>query len=181
MAVGLPALVLCFALSLKVVRDRGASGERRMEADRLEKQIAGYRAQRAELELFFADPATRLLTQRAAFLNAIIDQRSFPWTDLFVDLEKRLPGGVHILSLTPTLVESRVEVKMRVGALSDKSKLEFLKSLENAPEFSHLELLTEARSSKNDARDVVLLDLTAQYRPVAQAPAGKNAEHRGEE
>jgi len=174
-------LFLGLALGAKVLRDRGASTERRIEAQRLEEGIAGYRSQRAELERFFADPATRLLTQRAAFLNSIIDQRSFPWTDLFVDLEKRLPGGVHVLSLAPVLVENHVEVKMRVGALSDKSKLEFLKSLENAPEFSHLELLAESPSGRNEDRDAVQMDLTAQYRPVAPSSERKGSDRRGAE
>lgn len=179
MAVGIPALILCVLLGIRAVHERRSSSERRIEAGRLERQISASRLERAELELFFADPATRLLTQRAAFLNSIIDQRSFPWTDLFVDLEKRLPAGVHVLSLTPTLVENRVEVKLRVGALSDKSKLDFLKSLENAPEFSHLELLAESPSGKSDERDVVQLDLTAQYRPVPAGAERKGAERGG--
>jgi len=176
LAIGIPALLLALGLSLKVVRDRAASGVRRVEAARLEKEIEAHTARRNELEQFFSDPATRLLTQRAAFLNSIIDQRSFPWTDLFLDLEKRLPGGVHVVSLAPSLVENHVEVKMRVGALSDKSKLEFLKSLESAPEFSQLELLSESRSGRNEDRDVVILDLTAQYRPGAGSGRAKPSE-----
>jgi Tfp pilus assembly protein PilN len=180
-AIGLPALLLGVGLSVKLVRDRAYTKERRAEADRLEKQIAASRSQRSELEQFFADPATRLLTQRAAFLNAIIDQRSFPWTDFFVDLEKRLPAGVHVMVLSPSLVENHVEVKMRVGALSDKSKIEFLKALESAPEFSRLELLNESRSGKNEDRDVVVMDLTAQYRPVTDSALRKSEERGGQE
>jgi Tfp pilus assembly protein PilN len=180
-AIGVPALILCVGLSVKVVRDRAATGERRLEAERLEKEIAAYRVERSQLEQFFADPGTRLLTQRAAFLNAIIDQRSFPWTDLFVDLERRLPGGVHVVSLVPSLVENHVEVKMRVGALSDKSKLDFLKALESAPEFSRLELLSESRTGKNEDRDVVMLDLTAEYHPAAGSSAAKGVERKGGE
>lgn len=164
-----------------MVRDRAATGQRRVEAQRLEREIADLRNERAQLEQFFADPSTRLLTQRAAFLNSIIDQRSFPWTDLFVDLEKRLPAGVHVVSLAPSLEGEHVAVKLRAGALSDKSKLDFLKALETAPEFSHLELLSESRSGKNEDRDVAVLDLTAEYRPVPEAPAKKTVEHKGQE
>ncbi len=170
--IGIPALILFAWLSFQVAGDRAASRQRREEVARLESEIAKNRRERAELEEFFDLPATRLLTQRAAFLNAIIDQRSFPWTDFFIDVEKRLPGGVHVIQLVPTLVEDHVAVKLRVGALSDKSKLEFLKALESAPEFSHLELLSEARAMGREERDVVQMDLTAEYRPVS-ASAGK--------
>jgi len=169
---GIPALALCFHLSVSVAHDRAASSERRLEAERLEREMDGYRSRRAELEEFFSVPATRLVTQRAAFLNTIIDERSFPWTDFFVDLEKRLPGGVHVIQVVPTLAGDHLEMKLRVGALSDKSKLEFLQALETAPEFSRIELLSETRSAKNQERDVVQMDLTAEYRPVA-APGGQ--------
>ena len=95
-----------------------------------------------------------------------------------MDLEKRLPAGVHILMLAPSLAGNHVEVKMRVGALSDKSKIEFLKALESAPEFSRLELLSESRSGRAEERDVVQLDLTADYHPVA-GPAGRKPEQSG--
>jgi Tfp pilus assembly protein PilN len=157
-------LVLFGGLVWKVAGDWQASSQRRVEVARLEKEMAEDRVQRAQLEAFFSGPGTRRITERAAFLNNLIDQRSFPWTQLFVDLERRLPGGVRILTLAPKLAGDHVEVKMTVGALSDKTKLEFLKALETAPEFSGLELLSEARSNRAGEPDVVLLDLAANYR-----------------
>ena len=169
MAVGLPALILFVALCVKAVGDRAATSERRTEVARIEKEMAGYRTQRRDLEEFFSDPATKLVTQRASFLNSIIDQRSFPWTQFFLDLEHRLPGGVRILTLAPSLSGDRVQVRMSVGALSDKSKLEFLKGLETAPEFSSIELVSETRSGRGEEHDVVEMDLTVSYRPVPSA------------
>jgi len=167
-AVGFPALVLFAVLCVRVAREREATSERRDEVARIQKEMAGYRTQRRDLEEFFSDSGTRLVTQRAAFLNNIIDERSFPWTQFFLDLEHRLPGGVRILTLTPSLAGDHVQVKMTVGALNDKSKLEFLKGLETAPEFSSIELVSETRGHGED-RDVVEMDLTAYYRPVPSA------------
>jgi len=172
-AVGVPALVLFAGLWIRMIHDRASTSERRVEVERLQADITGLRTQRAELERFFADPSTRLVTQQAAFLNGIIDQRSFPWTQFFLDLEHRLPGGVRILSLAPSLSGEHVRVKMRVGALNDKSKLDFLKSLEEAKEFSALELVSETRPSKNNEdNDVVQLDLEADYHVVLSARKG---------
>jgi Tfp pilus assembly protein PilN len=161
-----------------VIRDRAATSERRVEVERLRADMAGLRAQRAELEKFFSDPSTRLVTQQAAFLNGIIDERSFPWTQFFLDLEHRLPAGVRILALSPSLSGDQLRVKMRVGALSDKSKLDFLKALEEAGEFSGLVLVSEARPAKNNEdNDVVLLELEADYH--APLPAAKSAKSGG--
>jgi len=173
-AVGVPALVLCVGLSVKVARAREATSERRDEVAKIEKQLAGYREKRQELEQYFSNPATRLVTQRAAFLNGIIDERSFPWTQFFLDLEHRLPGGVRVLALAPSLAGDHLDVKLRVGALSDKSKLEFLENLEKAPQFSAIELVSESRPNKNEDRDVVEVDLKAEYRPaVSRRKAGE--------
>jgi len=178
LAVGLPALILVAVLWLKVIRDRAATSERRVEVAKLQADISSLRSQRAQLEKFFADPSTRAVTQQAAFLNAIIDQRSFPWTQFFLDLEHRLPAGVRILTLSPSLSGDQVRVKMRVGALSDKSKLDFLKALEDAREFSGLELVAETRPGKSsDEKDVVQLDLEADYHVVL--PASKGAQPGG--
>jgi Tfp pilus assembly protein PilN len=173
-AVGLPAMVLFGMLCRKVVNDRSASGVRREEVTRIEKEMAGYRAQRKDLDEFFSDPGTRAVTQRAAFLNTLIDERSFPWTQFFLDLEHRLPGGVRVISLSPNLSADRVQVRMRVGAVSDKSKLEFLKALETSPEFSAIEVVSETRPGKsNENHDVVEMDLNAEYHaaPVETASA----------
>ncbi len=39
--------------------------------------------------------------RRAAFLNQLIDARTFPWSGLFEDLEKVLPEGVRLISVRP--------------------------------------------------------------------------------
>ncbi len=175
---GVPALVLLAGLWLRLIRDRAASSERRIEVERLRTDTAGLRAQRSELEKFFADPSTRLVTEQAAFLNQVIDQRSFPWTQFFLDFEHLLPGGVRVITLAPSLSAGRVRVKMRVGALSDKSKLDFLKAIEAAKEFSGLELVSETRPTKSaDNDDVVELDLEADYHVAP--PARKAVESGG--
>ncbi|HKO04613.1 MAG TPA: hypothetical protein VJW51_07675 [Candidatus Acidoferrales bacterium] len=175
-AVGVPALVLCVGLCLKVTRDRAATSERREELAQIEKEITVYRDRRRDLEQFFSKPETRLVTQRAAFLNGIIDERSFPWTQFFLDLERRLPGGVRILSLAPSLAGDHLQVKMRVAALSDKSKLDFLQGLEKAPEFSSIEVVSESPVAKGEDLDVVQVDLSAEYRAL---PAGRKGAGAG--
>ena len=101
--------------------------------------------------------------QRAAYLNALIQQRAFPWIKIFMDLERILPEGVRVVSIEPKLDGDNVKLAFIVGALSDESKLKFLKALESSPEFSHIELLSETRPDRPEQTDRVLLSLQAQY------------------
>ena len=101
--------------------------------------------------------------QRAAYLNALIEQRAFPWIKIFMDLERILPEGARVVSIEPKLEGDNVQLRVLVGATSDESKLKFLKALETSPEFSNIQLLSESRPQRPDQTDRVMLDLVAQY------------------
>ena len=85
---------------------------------------------------YFQTPAARQVMDRSAFLNSLIDERSFPWTKIFMDLEKTLPPGVRVVSISPHLVNGRAEVALQVGVASDESEIQFLQAIEKSPVFS---------------------------------------------
>jgi len=103
--------------------------------------------QRAELEKFFARPENAKLSDRAAFLNTLIDARSFNWTQMFTDLEHVLPGGVRVTSIEPQQEKGQVHLKLVADTSNEQAKLNFLKALEGSRVFSHIELLTEKAPS----------------------------------
>jgi Tfp pilus assembly protein PilN len=80
-----------------------------------------------------------------------------------MDLERILPEGVRVVSIEPKLAGDSLQLTFLVGAMSDDSKLKFLKALEKSPEFSHIELLSESRPLKPEQSDRVMLSLQAQY------------------
>src|ERR1700674_36657 len=129
----------------------------------LENQIATLQQQRQNLAAFFDQPETVKRRQRAAYLNALIQQRAFPWIKIFMDLERILPGGVRVVNIEPKLSGDNVQLHFVVGALTDEGKLKFLKTLETSPEFSNIKLLNESNATPPDQGDRVLLDLQAQY------------------
>ncbi len=168
LAIGLPALMLFAFLGVAVASDWRATRARRAEIARLETDIKHFQKERAALSKFFESPETRRVMERAAFLNALIDQRSFPWTKIFIDLERELPIGVRVVSLAPHMVSGHVELKMVVGAQNDKGKLEFLKTLESSPEFTKLLVVSEQRPAHSEEGDQVLVELVAQYKAEAK-------------
>jgi hypothetical protein len=68
-----------------------------------------------------------------------------------------------VVSIEPKLAGDTVQLTFLVGAMSDESKLKFLKALETSPEFSHIELLSESRPARAEQADRVVLSLQAQY------------------
>ena len=161
--IGTIAVVALLVLSYRTFSVWRSDKELRARQDSLELQIAKLQQQRQGLSDFFENPQTVRRRQRAAYLNSLIQQRAFPWIKIFMDLERILPEGVRVVSIEPKLANDTVQLTVLVGAMSDESKLKFLKALENSPEFSHIELLSESRPARPDQADRVMLTLQAQY------------------
>jgi len=161
--IGTIAVVALFVLSYRTYSVWQSDKQLRARQDALELQITKLQQQRQGLSAFFENPETVQRRQRAAYLNSLIQQRAFPWIKIFMDLEQILPEGVRVVSIEPKLSGDTVQLTFLVGALSDDSKLKFLKALESSPEFSHIQLLSETRPARPDQFDRVLLSLQAQY------------------
>src|SRR5665213_2474895 len=128
----------------------------RTRQDTLQTQVATLQQRRQNLAAFFENPDTVKRRQRAAYLNSLIQQRAFPWIKIFMDLERILPEGARVVSIKPQLQGDSLQLTFLVGALSDESKLKFLKALEQSPELSHIELLSETRPERAEQSDRVM-------------------------
>lgn len=177
---GALALTVMVILGMATYRGWRANREMRNESARLQSELNQYRTERRELEDFFKQPETKRVMDRAAFLNALIEQRAFPWTKVFMDLERQLPTGVRVVSIAPRMDAGRVEVKLSVGATSDENKLKLLSALQESPQFSRFKVLSETRPTRDEEGDRVVVDLVIWYQsePPGQPatpgrPAGK--------
>jgi Tfp pilus assembly protein PilN len=116
----------------------------------LQRQIKEIRAQRGDLDMrkeklkaFFSQPQNEKLSERAAYLNSIINQSSFLWTQMFMDLEHVKPGGVRLLSISQKMVKGNMEIHLKVGASSEDAKLKFIRALESSKTFGKVILLSD--------------------------------------
>jgi type IV pilus assembly protein PilN len=128
--------------------------------------MARLEAQRQELDRFFHLEENAKLSDRAAFLNGIIDARSFNWTQMFMDLERVLPAGVHVVSIEPKQSKGQVEVKLTLGATSDEAELNFLHALERSKEFTEVQVQfvrPPSGQSGNLSGDQKVFQLTTLY------------------
>lgn len=154
------ALILLATRAFYMSRDA-----RRQRADiaSLQSQIEQLNRQRAELQAFFNQPDVLQMRDRAGFLNGLIEERSFPWTRIFMDLENILPEGVRVVQIAPKLVNGHIELKLATAAVSDEAKLKFLRTLESSRSFSHIELISQSSPQLQRDADKVYLDLVAWY------------------
>lgn len=159
------AVLTCLGLGWHVYSSRKADAELRARTERTRQEMAKLEEQRKELERYFGQKDIASLHDRAAFINTILDARSFNWTLMFMDLERTLPGGVRVISIEPKQVAGHVEVKLSVGATSDDAELKFLHALEESKQFAEIQVLNEhsPTSSGNQSGDQKVVDLTAVY------------------
>jgi type IV pilus assembly protein PilN len=165
---GLTALVavLVFAgLGWHVYSVRKADEELRARTEKTQKEMRQLESKRRELEAYFGQKEIASLHDRAAFLNGIIDARSFNWTQMFMDLERILPGGVRVISIEPKQAAGHVELKLIVGATSDDAQLKFLHALEESKQFTRIELqhVGAPNQVNNQSGDQKIIQLTTIY------------------
>lgn len=150
-------------LGWHVYNARRSDAQMREAAERTRRELLLYQQQRSQLEQFFSRRENAQLSERAAFLNSILDARSFNWTQMFMDLEKIMPAGVRVVSIDPVQKNGRIEVKLNVGAINDEAKLKFLRSLEESKVFTHVALVSEHEPAHTAGIDRVILELTVTY------------------
>jgi Tfp pilus assembly protein PilN len=160
---GTLAVAVLAWLSYDVARTWRANRAERAEIAVYERQLDQLGLQRQQLAAFFGAPKAREVMDRAAFINSLIDQRSFPWTKIFMDLEHTLPPGVRVISIAPAMQKGQVQVDLVIGAESDASKLQFLDALEHSPDFSGIQVRSERRTAQPGEASEVQLELVALY------------------
>jgi hypothetical protein len=138
----------------------------RGDISRAESAIRTSRQKQTELEAYFRTPQAVQVLDRASFLNSLIGQRSFPWTKIFMDLEKTLPPGVRVVNIAPKLSNGRAQVSITIGAATDEGKIKFLEALEQSKVFSEIQVKGERHTDTGGALDKVVLDLTAWYATI---------------
>jgi len=161
--IGTLGVLACAILAHAAYTSWRSSRDLRAEMSRWEAQIRADRQRRQDLENYFHSPAAQQILDRSAFLNSLIDERSFPWTKIFMDLEQTLPPGVRVVSIAPKLVNGRAEVTLQIGAESDESKIQFLEAIEKSKVFAGMLVKDEKHSEPGAAGDKIVLNLSVWY------------------
>ena len=157
--------IVFLGLGWHVYSARKVDEERRARAESNRREMSHLEAQRSELDAYFHQKDIATLHDRAAFINTILDARSFNWTLMFMDLERILPGGVRVISIEPKQVGGHVEVKLIVGAINDEAELKFEHAIEESNEFTEVQIqnITSPSMVGNSSGDQNVIQLTTVY------------------
>jgi len=163
---GSAGLLALLVLSHAAYSSWQSNRDLRGDIARWQEEIRVSRQKQQNLQEYFRTAGAREVIDRSAFLNSLIDERSFPWTKIFMDLERTLPPGVRVVSISPHLVNGRAEVGLQVGVVSDESEIQFLEAIEKSPVFSKIEVeqvRPVAQAAVGGGTDKILLNLTVWY------------------
>jgi Tfp pilus assembly protein PilN len=160
---------------------------RRTEIAAVDRSIAEEQRRLAAAEAALAALDLRRQNVEAAFLEARIRERTFPWSALFEDLAEVLPRKVRLISLAPKASEllpdsnvsrsrrpgsavsfGRVQLQMTGAAASDEALTELLDRIFASRSFSQPTMPTERRD--NDG--TIGFALGVSYMPPGRQAAG---------
>ena len=137
MLVLLVAAATIFNISGIVYYSR-SDAELKAEAARDEARAAELRAAAAKLRASVDTRQIELASVEARRANALIDRRTFSWTELFNRFEATLPPDVRITSVRPTIDSGsrRIVLTVTVVAQSVDDVDRFLENMEGSGVFS---------------------------------------------
>jgi hypothetical protein len=161
--VGVVGVIALAVLSVASFRSWHANRELHADMSRWSNSIEADQERQRVLAAEFRTPADQQVLGRSAFLNSLIDERSFPWTKVFMDLETTLPAGVRVVSIEPRLVNGRAEVALEIGALNDEGKIAFLTAIEKSKAFSGLVVTSERHTDQPGQPDKIVVSLKVWY------------------
>jgi hypothetical protein len=131
-----------------------------------EQTAAKLEAEAKQLRSRINQQELAVVVDAAREANALIDQRTFSWTEFFNLIEATLPADVMLMSVTPTVKDGETEVRMKVLARRADDIDAFMESLEGTKAFSGLLPISE---QLNEA-GLHEVDLVGRYiAPTAEA------------
>jgi hypothetical protein len=134
------AFVAIAALTLfnvtRVMSLSARQGTLSAEVQREEAGIERLNAQAAKVRGSIDQKALARVIASAKEANAIIDQRTFSWTELFNHLESTMPTGVMLTSVRPRVDKEAFYVQLTVVGREVEQIDEFIEKLEATGAFS---------------------------------------------
>jgi hypothetical protein len=135
----------------------------RAEAERLTSEAARIRRTIDKNEL-------ALVVSAAEEANALIDQRTFSWTEFFNQIEATLPPDVMLSSVRPSFKDGITHVNMLVLGRRPEDIAEFMEKLEAAGSFEEINAAT-ADNTDEGLKRALIESVYVEQPPEEAAPA----------
>jgi type IV pilus assembly protein PilN len=176
---GLLTLLLAAATSLLVimaVRNWRESRVINAQIADMHQKLDALETARAKAIATLNEPGNKVVAEKSRFLNDAIERKSLSWTRIFMDLERMMPQGLHVVSIKPEFAkDNRLGIHLSVGGNSHEKAIELVRRMEESSTFKEATLVSE--SMTNSGPDPVMFEITSTYTPTELAgepPSQKN-------
>src|SRR5437868_2421791 len=141
------------------------------QARETEARLAELRKQEAQAQQILSQPENRGTRDRSYFLNAAIMRKSFSWTRLMEDMEKVMPAGLRVTSISPGVDRNHFVLKLQVEGERRDTAVELLRNMEKSSHFRSPKLSTETHT-KNGQSGGVKSNIFTAYLPAEPLEGG---------
>ncbi|MCK4738386.1 MAG: PilN domain-containing protein [Deltaproteobacteria bacterium] len=113
------------------------------------------------------DELIRALKNEVEFINGIIYEETFSWTELLSNIESSLPKRVFIVQISPTFRDSKVRISGM--AKTKQNVLDFVEALSNSSRFKNVFLLKHSEnkrgrtSGRSASSERIIFSVSATY------------------
>lgn len=131
-----------------------------------QQQIAERDQEKVKAEATLNRPENLSTKQESQFLNDLFQRKAFSWTRVFQDLEKVMPGRLHLVSIRPEMDEdNQLQIKLVVGGDSRDKAIELVHRMETSEHFKRTYIESERTQSGASSGDNVQFEISSQYVP----------------
>ena len=131
--------------------------------DRKQK-IAALEKDRSNAIETLSRPENKTVATTSRFFNDAIQRKSLSWTRIFMDLERIMPTGLHVIAITPELnKDNQLGVRLLVGGTSHDKAVELVHRMEESSTFRRAQLHSETMAQGTP--DPVQFEITSIYVP----------------
>jgi hypothetical protein len=134
------------------------------EVQREEARIEQLNAQATKVRSSIDQKALARVIASAKEANAIIDQRTFSWTELFNHFESTLPTGVMLTSVRPRIMNDELRIELTVRGREVEQIDDFIEKLEATGAFIGV-LAGEEAVTENDEIEA---RIESRYNPASR-------------
>ena len=127
---------------------------------------------KAEAQHILNLPENRGTRDGSQFVNQLIAQKSFSWTQVFAQLEQVMPNQIHVVSISPELNSAdQLSMKMILAGESLDKAVQLMHNLEKSPNFRDPQILAQqADRGAAGGGDNIDVQVSALYVPTVTRP-----------
>jgi type IV pilus assembly protein PilN len=148
--------------------------------DQYRQQIAERDKEKADAQALMNLPQNSSTRDRSQFLNDLFYRKAFSWTQVFEDLEKVMPPGLHVVSIHPEVsLTNDLQLKLLVAGASRDRALELVRKMEGSQRFqlTQIESETSEVGTGSAAGDTIQFNVSTLYVPEMEVTGAQRSTH----